>query len=581
MKKRHGEEGKLTGEMKMWNIKDTGKRVFLGLSASMLLAWGMAGCAKEAVDSQSSLVSEVIEETAEDKTQEEVQIYGKVTAISVNELTIALAERPSDAGQEPVLTGEEQMVSVTEETMYLKGDEEASFDDIRLDDMVTAVRQGKKTLSITVMRPAYVRTELSKEAENTVSAETKGANMVTDGQEWTDAAFDSEEADVSAIVVSDGGILTLSNSAISKKGDTSNISDSEFYGVNAALLVKSGSSATVDGCTIESEAEGANAVFATGKNAIVRGNNLKIHTSGNSVRGLDATYGGSIEADTVEIRTEGVHSAALAAGRGGGTVQVTNGTLHTEGEGSPCIYSTGEITVTDSSGTAAGASIAVIEGKNSITLKNSILEGYGTGRAGGGIDDAGVMLYQSMTEDAKKGTGTFSAADSTLGISKKSEKYDTAPMFFVTNTDALIQLENTELNYGSGILLKAAGNDGKWGRQGENGGNVVLNAKSQELSGNVEIDQISSVALNLESSSLEGCVDGKNSGNVTMILDKDSTWTVTGDSHVFILTNEDESCSNIRSDGHTVYYDASSSANAWLNGSTVLLQGGGRLTPAQ
>ena len=66
-----------------------------------------------------------------------------------------------------------------------------------------------------------------------------------------------------------------------------------------------------------------------------------------------------------------------------------------------------------------------------------------------GIDNCGVMIYQSMSGDANEGTGTFSATDSTLTISKKSKIYETSPMFFITNTDAVINLENTKLNYGS------------------------------------------------------------------------------------------------------------------------------------
>ncbi|MET3208735.1 UNVERIFIED_CONTAM: hypothetical protein ABIC26_001674 [Paenibacillus sp. PvR008] len=31
--------------------------------------------------------------------------------------------------------------------------------------------------------------------------------------------------------------------------------------------------------------------------------------------------------------------------------------------------------------------------------------------------------------------------------------------------------------------------------------------------------------------------------------------------------------------GHTIYYDASASTNSWLNGGTITLSGGGKLTP--
>lgn len=46
---------------------------------------------------------------------------------------------------------------------------------------------------------------------------------------------------------------------------------------------------------------------------------------------------------------------------------------------------------------------------------------------------------------------------------QKSKIYETSPMFFITNTDAVINLENTKLNYGSNQLVTVSGNDGEWG----------------------------------------------------------------------------------------------------------------------
>ena len=221
-----------------------------------------------------------------------------------------------------------------------------------------------------------------------------------------------------------------------------------------------------------------------------------------------------------------------------------------------------------------------MEGKNSITVTDSDLTGYGIGRAGGGIDDAGVMIYQSMSGDAGEGTGTFTAANSTLSIDPASDKYASAPMFFVTNTDAEIHLTSTKLSFGSGILLNAAGNDGEWGTTGSNGGNVTMTAEDQTLEGDITADSISTVSLTLSNSTLSSAVNGGNSAkNISLTLDAGSTWNVTGVSYLTALTNADADCSNIQSNGYTVYYDAGSSANAWLNGATLSLPGGGSLAP--
>ena len=420
----------------------------------------------------------------------------------------------------------------------------------------------------------------SSATNNTSQITTEGVVDVSDSQELSNKTLSATSSDESAIVVNDGGSLNATGLTISKSGDSSNTENSEFYGLNAAVLVQKGSEATIKDTTIETNATGANAIFSTGENAIINVSNTKITTTEDSSRGLDATYGGTINANKVTITTSGQHCAAVATDRGEGTVTVKNSILNTNGKGSPCVYSTGTISVSDSKGMATNSSCAVIEGKNSITLNNTKLTSYGIGRVDDGIDNCGVMIYQSMSGDASEGTGTFSATDSTLTISKKSKIYETSPMFFITNTDAVINLENTKLNYGSNQLVTVSGNDGEWGSQGSNGGNLILNATNQILNGNISVDNISTASFILKGSTLTSTINSENNAKeVNLSLDSSSKWVVTGDSYVTTLTLENNDLSLIEDYGYTIYYDAS--ANSWLNGQTITLSNGGTLTPIQ
>lgn len=420
----------------------------------------------------------------------------------------------------------------------------------------------------------------SSATNNTSQITTEGVVDVSDSQELSNKTLSATSSDESAIVVNDGGSLNATGLTISKSGDSSNTENSEFYGLNAAVLVQKGSEATIKDTTIKTSTTGANAIFSTGENATLNVSNTKITTTGDSSRGLDATYGGTINANKVTITTSGQHCAAVATDRGEGTVTVKNSILNTNGKGSPCVYSTGTISVSDSKGMATNSSCAVIEGKNSITLNNTKLTSYGIGRVDDGIDNCGVMIYQSMSGDASEGTGTFSATDSTLTISKKSKIYETSPMFFITNTDAVINLENTKLNYGSNQLVTVSGNDGEWGSQGSNGGNLTLNATNQILNGNISVDNISTASFILKGSTLTSTINSENNTKeVNLSLDSSSKWVVTGDSYVTTLTLENNDLSLIEDHGYTIYYDAS--ANSWLNGQTITLSNGGTLTPIQ
>ena len=396
--------------------------------------------------------------------------------------------------------------------------------------------------------------EMGGGAQSSASVETSGATEVTDEQ-TLNGNYETSTADKSVIKVSDGGNATIDGATINKTGgDSSNTENSEFYGVNAGVLTTKGSTTTIKNSTITTNAKGSNAVFATGENAKVYISNTTIKTTGeSSSRGLDATYGGYIEADNVTITTQGGSCATLATDRGEGTVIAKNSKLETNGSGSPVIYSTGDISISNTTGTANGSQMVVIEGKNSATVDSSTLVCSGKGNRGE-TDKCGVMVYQSMSGDASEGTGTFTAKNSSLTISENSDYYKTAPMFFVTNTDGVINLTNTKLNYGSNILLSIKGTS-EWGNSGSNGGNLKLNATNQELSGNIEVDNISTLTMNFtESSSYTGTINSANSAkSITLKLDASSKITLTGDSYVTSLEDSDASYSNINFNGYKLY----------------------------
>lgn len=395
--------------------------------------------------------------------------------------------------------------------------------------------------------------EMGQMGQSSTSAETSGKTEVTETKTLT-GEYETSTQNESAIKTFDGGNLTLENATITKTGDSTNTENSEFYGVNAGVLTTSNSTTTIKNSTITTNAKGANAVFATGENAKVYVYDTTIKTTGeSSSRGLDSTYGGYIEADNVTISTEGGSCATLATDRGEGTVIAKNSVLSTKGAGSPVIYSTGDISIENTKGTATGAQMAVIEGKNTATVTNSTLSCSGKGNRNN-ADNCGIMIYQSMSGDAGEGTGTFTSKNSTLEITSDSSYYTSAPFFFVTNTKAVINLEQNTLKYGSGVLLKVAATS-QWGKTGSNGGEVTFNMTNQEAKGNIEVDNISTLEMNLkQGSKLETTINSANTAkSITLNIDSTSTLTLTGDCYVTSLTDEDTSYSNINFNGYKLY----------------------------
>ncbi len=395
-------------------------------------------------------------------------------------------------------------------------------------------------------------TERTIVSSENVSA--SGAKVVDGKEETLTDSYEATKSDESIILVQNGGSAIIKEATLNKSsGDSSNTENSEFNGINAGVLVQKGSKASISKATIKTNAKGSNAVFATGEGAEIEISDSVITTTGSSSsRGLDATYGGSIKADNVTIKTSGSSSASLATDRGEGTVTVNSSDLETNGSGSPIIYSTGNISASNTKGVANGSQMVVIEGKNSASVINSTFSASGKGNRGE-VDNAGVMIYQSMSGDASEGTGTFTAKKSTLSISSSSDYYKSAPMFFITNTDAVINLEDTKLEYGSGVLVSIKGTS-EWGKSGSNGGNLVLNATNQDLDGDIVLDNISTMTLNLTKSTYSGGINTDNSAKeVSLKLDSNSKITLTGDSYVTSLEDADSSYSNINFNGYKLY----------------------------
>ncbi|MBE6501676.1 MAG: hypothetical protein E7Z79_04470 [Methanobrevibacter thaueri] len=269
-------------------------------------------------------------------------------------------------------------------------------------------------------------------------------------------------------------------------------------------------------------------------------NNVKITTHSDKSRGLDATYNGAINAENVIINTDGQSCAALATDRGEGQVHVKNseintGVSKTSGRGSPLIYSTGNITAENTKGTSYVSQIACIEGKNSIELTNCDMTGFAEGNRQDGdtyVDLGGIFIYQSMSGDADVGTSTFTAKNSKLAIAEDSPVSKEAPMFHITNTACVINLENTELSFNSGVFLESSGQN-QWGNEGSNGGTCELNTENENIAGNVIVDAISSLNWNMKNTQFKGAIN--STGNTTVSVGEGSTWTLTGDSTVSSL----------------------------------------------
>jgi hypothetical protein len=256
-----------------------------------------------------------------------------------------------------------------------------------------------------------------------------------------------------------------------------------------------------------------------------------------------------MNASNLTINTSGNSSAAIRSDRGGGTVNVTNGYYKTTGTGSPVVYSTADITVSDAYMESTASQGIVVEGKNSVTLNNDTLVADNNTKNGDKSDYyQAVMIYQSMSGDAAEGTSSFTANGGSI-TNKNGD------IFFVNNTATEISLSGVEITNedaeGNFLRAEAAG----WGNEGSNGGYVNLNASGQVIDGNIIVDDVSTLNMYLKDKSVfTGAIntDGQK-GDVYVEIEDGSSWTLTADSYVSGLTVGKGSAIDLN--GHKLYVD--------------------------
>ena len=389
-----------------------------------------------------------------------------------------------------------------------------------------------------------------------------GATTLTAAATETSKTYESSKADECALLISTKEAVTISQPTISKTGDSDGGDNSSFYGVNAALLVKDGSTTTIKGGNIVTNGMGANGVFSYGGNGGRNGGlgdgttviieDTKITTTGGGSGGIMTTGGGVTKAKNLTVNTSGRSSAPIRSDRGGGVVTVEGGSYTSNGQGSPVIYSTADITVSDAVLTSNMSEGAVIEGKNSITLNNCQMTVSNTRRNGHAQFQDAIMIYQSFSGDAATGNSHFTINGGMLTNRQ-------GHLIHVTNTNAIITLNGVKLvNDDPAKVLLSVCADGWQGA----GNKATFNAVSQKLEGTILVGSDSELTMTLsDGSTFTGSIGGNitnaegntistETGKVDVTLGNGCTWTLTADTHITSFTGD---ASRVTLNGHRLY----------------------------
>ena len=391
-----------------------------------------------------------------------------------------------------------------------------------------------------------------------------GATELKAGSIEEGKTYQSSKTDENALLISTKETVTVSQPTISKIGSSDGGDNCSFYGVNAALLVKGGSVTTIKGGKITSNATGGNGVFSYGGNGGRNGGqgdgttviieDTEINTTGDGSGGIMTTGGGVTKAKNLTVCTSGRSSAPIRTDRGGGIVTVKGGSYTSNGLGSPVIYSTADVTVSDATLTSNKSEGVCIEGKNSITLNNCRMAVSNTQRNGHAQFLDAIMIYQSFSGDADSGNSHFTMNGGSLDNRQ-------GHLFHVTNTNAIITLNGVTLKNedATNVLLSVCAD----GWQGA-GNKATLNASHQQLDGTILVGSDSELTLTLsDGTTFNGCISGNitnaagnsvstETGTVNVTLGNDCAWTLTADTYITSLKGD---TLHIKANGHRLFVD--------------------------
>ena len=432
--------------------------------------------------------------------------------------------------------------------------EEISLSDIQEGDIVSiTLDEDGNAASITVMSMEMGGQgqpggdEQGAPGQGGPDGQSQGVDSYTAANEYTEDTTVSNETiestgtDENAALISSGASVTLDNDTITRTSEDSKGGDnSSFYGVGAAVLATDGTAYVKDG-SVTTDAAGGAGLFAY-DDGTVYASGTTVKTTQDTSGGVHVAGGGTLYGWDLDVETNGESSAAIRSDRGGGTMVIDGGNYVSNGVGSPAVYSTADIAVSNATLTANGSEAICIEGLNSIHLYDCDLTGNMSD-----LDQNDntwtVILYQSMSGDSEVGNSTFQMD----GGSLTSEN---GGVFYTTNTESTITLNNVDINYNDDneFFLQCTGNTNQrgWGQSGVNGADCHFTGISQDMQGDVIWDSISDLDFYLtEGSSLTGAVVDDESyageggeGYCNVYVSADSTWTVTGDSTVSSLENE-------------------------------------------
>ena len=376
--------------------------------------------------------------------------------------------------------------------------------------------------------------------------------------------------DTNSILVNKNSTIDIFNSKIYKYGDSKDLSYSKIYGINSAILIMKDSKLNISNSSINTSAIGASGLFSVLENSRINANSLIINTTSKESIGIVSSINSEIVGNNITIKTSSSSSPALSSIRDG-ILTIESSILKTTASDSPLISSSSIVNINDSIGDA-NASPAIYMTDNPIIKISNCKFNVTANKISEKKYDGAFVIYNDSNKYDYNGNSRINIYSSEINIKKQSKVYSKAPIFYIIDSNVVINLSDNTFSYGSNIFLNVK-NTNKNKKL-----SVVLNSTKQEINGNIQLSKNVSLDINFKNTNFNGNINyDNNSNDISLNIDKNSNISLTDNIHVSIINDDDDTFDNIVSNGYTLYYDKT--LNKKLNGKTIKLKDGGAIKP--
>ena len=192
--------------------------------------------------------------------------------------------------------------------------------------------------------------------------------------------FSASVTDTSGVWATNSGASTLNSCTITTTGNSSDVNSSSQYGLNAGVLATAAGTINLSGGSVTTSGSGTMAYSRRDPDHRSPCPTVTITATGGNAHGVDVTYTGSITLNNVNVSASGASSSALATDFGGGTVNVTGGTITASSTASGShsardLFNGHYFGYRAATVSSLGDCGGVIDGANSIILTNTSLTG--------------------------------------------------------------------------------------------------------------------------------------------------------------------------------------------------------------